>query len=143
MEDDSLFGCRARMGSGRPKAVLLLVNLRSPNERDTSTQTLRAKMRCQEGNSPDRLLRSQNVCEVEGRKKVLPFRRWAWRQPFFKESVIAHWISFIRRKCTGINKLPKQRIFSFLVLAKKRIGGSRTFCMRVKVFCKKCWTYQK
>jgi len=51
-----------------------------------------AKVHSQKGNSPDHKLRSPNNSLVrKGYYKVNTTRRWAWKQPSFKESVTAHW----------------------------------------------------
>ena len=54
-------------------------------------QTLGAKVHCQMGNSPHCWLRSANSFSEKGSLYFNTVRRWAWKQPFFKESVTAHW----------------------------------------------------
>jgi len=79
-------------------------------------QTLGDKVQSREGKSPDRYLRSQNdSLVVKGCDKVNTTRRWAWKQPSFKESVIAHWSRIIVFKLyraenvRGSSYLPKER----------------------------------
>jgi len=72
-------------------------------------QTLGAKIQSWEGNIPNRMLRSLSNYLVE--KEVIErwqTRRWAWKQPSFKESVIAHWSNFMASKMyRGSSDLPK------------------------------------
>ncbi|KAL0386778.1 UNVERIFIED_CONTAM: hypothetical protein Slati_4580900 [Sesamum latifolium] len=51
---------------------------------------LGAKIQSREGNSPDRTLRSLSNHLVEKSESSDETRRWAWKQPSFEESVIAH-----------------------------------------------------
>ena len=59
---------------------------------------MNAKILSQEGNSPDYSLRSPKVIKWKNRKKFQTIWRQAWKQPFFKESVIAHRFRFFAFK---------------------------------------------
>ncbi|CAD5197518.1 unnamed protein product [Musa acuminata subsp. malaccensis] len=68
-------------------------------------------------------------------------RRWAWKQPSFEESVIAHWSSSIAPKMSqGSSDSPKRRD-----LAKSSLSSvsSGTFCQSKKGFGNNTWRYQK
>ena len=62
-------------------------------------------------------------------------RRWAWKQPSFEESVIAHWSSVCAPKMyRGSSDSPKRRL-SYLCtkyLVHYKWEGSRTFCFVIK-----------
>ncbi|KAJ6805962.1 hypothetical protein M6B38_177315 [Iris pallida] len=66
-------------------------------------------------------------------------RRWAWKQPSFEESVIAHWSSSMAPKISqGSSDSSKRRdLESFSSV------GSGTFCQSGKVFGDNTWRYQK
>lgn len=74
-------------------------------------QTFGAKIQSREGNSPDRTLRSLSNHFVEKElPRAMTTRRWAWKQPSFEESVIAHWSSSMAPKMyRGSSDSPKRR----------------------------------
>ena len=56
------------------------------------SQSLGAKVQGREGNSPDRKLRSLNIrLREKGECRIGTAKRWAWKQPSLRESVIAQW----------------------------------------------------
>ena len=56
-----------------------------------SSQTVGDKVNGREGNSPEEKLRTLSFNEVKKESRVEnTIRRWAWKQPSFKESVKAH-----------------------------------------------------
>ncbi|CAL5185182.1 unnamed protein product [Lathyrus oleraceus] len=66
-------------------------------------------------------------------------RRWAWKQPSFEESVIAHWSSSMAPKMyQGSSDSPKRRD-----LESCSSVSSGTFCQSGKVFGDNTWRYQK
>jgi len=85
-------------------------------------QTASAKVRRQEGNSPDCLIRSQSqVMSGKGRILTMTTRRWAWKQPSFEDRVLAHWL---RENAPKMNRgsipAPNQQVFC--ILHKHNIG---------------------
>lgn len=79
-------------------------------------QSMGAKVRTREGNSPDCLLTSWNgfILSGKGRRSILTPRRWAWKQLSFDERVRAHWLSTPSPKMSrGSRNLRKQQITFF------------------------------
>ena len=77
----------------------------------------------------------------KGSDRAQTTRRWAWKQPSFEESVIAHWSGSIAPKMyQGSSDSPKRRDRRKQLF---RRVSSGTFCQSGKVFGDKTWRYQK
>ena len=67
---------------------------------------------------------------------MLTIERQAQKQPFFKESVTAHWFSFFALKMYRTKIICRSCKF-------KKLNGSRTFCKFKKFYGNIKWKYQK
>ncbi|CAK8561379.1 unnamed protein product [Lathyrus sativus] len=66
-------------------------------------------------------------------------RKWAWKQPSFEESVIAHWSSSMAPKMyQGSSDSPKRRDLESCSSVSRG-----TFCQSGKVFGDNTYRYQK
>ena len=68
---------------------------------------------------------------------MLTTERQAQKQPFFKESVTAHWFSFFALKMYGTKIICRNYRFMY------DINGSRTFCKFKKFYSNIKWKHQK
>ena len=69
-----------------------------------------AKIFKSKGKQPRLLVKVlKSVLSEKDSKKMKTAKRQAWKQPSFKDSVIAHWSSFFASKMyKGLKTLPKQ-----------------------------------
>ena len=86
-------GGRALHGCGRPKAVPNPRKLRIPAPL-FCRQTWGAKVLVSRGKEPRSSAKvPKGLLSEKGSTGAMTTSRWAWKQPSFKESVIAHWSS--------------------------------------------------